>query len=139
MIIVTLAGLGVGGALVTAPVYMTEVSPPLARSRLMLGGQVVGFGFVILVASVPALYLLPAFPGPFVLTFAVFPLLLIPVLIFALPESPRWLEGKGRIEQERHRHQAGGQRPPPRECPRRAQLRPVRGARAGKGAGRRGL
>ena len=63
MIIVTLAGLGVGGALVTAPVYMTEVSPPLARSRLMLGGQVVGFGFVILVASVPALYLLPAYPG----------------------------------------------------------------------------
>lgn len=99
MIIVTLAGLGVGGALVTAPVYMTEVSPPLARSRLMLGGQVVGFGFVILVASVPALYLLPAYPGPFVLTFAVFPLLLIPVLMFAVPESPRWLEGKGRVEQ----------------------------------------
>ena len=58
-----------------------------------------GVGFVILVASVLALYLLPAYPGPLVLTFAVFPLLLIPVLILAVPESPLWLEGKGRVEQ----------------------------------------
>ena len=99
MVIVTVAGLGVGGALVLAPVYGTEVSPPLARSRLMLGGQVLSLGMVAIVASLPALYLLPAHPETFVLIFAGFALILIPVIIFALPESPRWLEGKGRVQE----------------------------------------
>ena len=98
MVIVTLAGLGVGGALVLAPVYATEVSPPGARSQLMLGGQVLSLGMVAVLASLPALYLLPQYPEPFVLTFAGFALVLIPVILLALPESPRWLESHGRQE-----------------------------------------
>ena len=111
MVIVTLAGLGVGGALVLAPVYGPRYPRPLARSRLMLGGQVLSLGMVAVVASLPALYLLPRYPEPFVLIFAGFALILIPVIIFALPESPRWLEGKGRVRRGRRLcHETRGER-----------------------------
>ena len=110
MVIVTLAGLGVGGALVLAPVYDRGI-PAGARSQLMLGGQVLSLGMVAIVASIPALYLLPAYPETFVLIFAGFALVLIPVIMFALPESPRWLEGKGRVgEADAYRHQTRGER-----------------------------
>lgn len=96
---VSFASLGIGAALAAAPTYNTEISPPHARGRLLLGGQIVAWTVVGVLASIPPIYLLPARLPAYVLLFALFPVVvMIPLILAFIPESPRWLEGKGRYE-----------------------------------------
>ncbi|KAM0886440.1 hypothetical protein ACQ4PT_029688 [Festuca glaucescens] len=97
------AGIGVGYALMIAPVYTAEVAPTSSRGFLttfpevfnnfgILLGYVSNFAFARLPVhqSWRAMFLVGAVP-PVFLGFAV----------LAMPESPRWLVMRGRIEDAR--------------------------------------
>jgi len=87
-----LGGIGVGVSSVTAPIYITEISP--AKSR----GKLVGlFQFNVVLGILIAYlsnYLIGQWEGEswrWMLGVQAFPAALFFVLIFFIPESPRWL------------------------------------------------
>ncbi|TKA73362.1 Quinate permease [Cryomyces minteri] len=98
-----LAGIGVGGASMIVPIYISEIAPPAVRGRLVgiyeLGWQIGGLvGFWI---NYGISETFPSNHAQWLIPFAV---QLIPAgLLFAgsfwIKESPRWLYSKGRREQ----------------------------------------
>lgn len=96
-----LGGVAIGGSSVAAPMYIAEIAPPESRGRLVALAQlniVVGILVAYLSNSVVEL----AVGGPdsaawrVMLGAPVVPALLFYVLTFGMPESPRWLVGRGR-------------------------------------------
>ncbi|UYZ64647.1 sugar porter family MFS transporter [Hymenobacter weizhouensis] len=97
-----LGGLGVGASSVTAPLYISEVSPPESRGRMVSMFQ---FNIVlgILVAYLSN-YLLTgagAEDWRWMLGVQVLPAAVFFLLLFRVPESPRWLIGRSRVEEGR--------------------------------------
>ncbi|MHC8948610.1 sugar porter family MFS transporter [Sphingobacterium hungaricum] len=96
-----LGGIGVGVSSVTAPIYISEISP--AGSR----GKLVGLFQFNVVLGILVAYLSNYFIGQggeeswrWMLGVQAFPSLLFFLLIFLVPESPRWLLlHKGNVEQ----------------------------------------
>jgi AAHS family benzoate transporter-like MFS transporter len=85
-----LAGLGIGGVMPNVVALMTEYSPKKMRSTLvaiMFSGYSVGG----MLSAGLGMWLIPAYGWPSVFYVAVIPLLLLPVIIRALPESPGFL------------------------------------------------
>ncbi|MDQ0191501.1 MFS transporter [Alicyclobacillus cycloheptanicus] len=103
MLFFTAGSLGIGGVLATNVVYMAEMAPPQVRGRVMQGTQVLAGFLVVLLAVVPALFLIPTHYKAYVFLLCAIPVVVVlPFLIFGLPESPRWLEARGRrVEAER--------------------------------------
>jgi putative MFS transporter len=94
-----LFALGMGMLLAANAVYIHEIAPPASRQKLALRTQAIAptvsaaFGGGFSYFWIPShyqwyLYVLSAAPI----------VILMPLGIFVLPESPRWLEGKGRAE-----------------------------------------
>lgn len=89
-------GIGIGGEMPVAAVYVNELSKAQGRGRFVLLCELlfpVGLlataqiaGLVVPALGWKALFLLGGIPG-----------LLVAVLILGLPESPRWLISKGRF------------------------------------------
>lgn len=98
-----MAGVAVGFAILIAPVYIAEIAPPEKR------GWLVSFNQLLIVIGLSAAYfsnyiILKLIGDPLVnwrwmLGVEAFPSLLYLVLLFFIPESPRWLMIKGRKEQ----------------------------------------
>jgi MFS transporter, AAHS family, benzoate transport protein len=85
-----IAGLGIGGVMPNVVALMTEYSPKKIRSLLvtiMFSGYSVGG---MLSAGV-GIYLIPTYGWPSVFFVAIIPLLLLPIILYSLPESPGFL------------------------------------------------
>ncbi len=90
-------GLAIGGALPVAICYINEIAPAKTRGRFFGTFQFLmlsGFGL----ASLSSAYVVPAFGWRAMFILGATPLLLVPFL-FAFPESPRWLAGRGLRDQ----------------------------------------
>jgi len=91
-----LQGLAIGGALPCAISYINEIAPTETRGRFFGTFQflmVSGFGL----ASLASAFLIPAFGWRIMFALGAVPLVLLPFTL-TLPESPRWLAGRGRID-----------------------------------------
>jgi SP family arabinose:H+ symporter-like MFS transporter len=95
-----MAGIAIGGSSVLAPVYIAEIVPARRRGALVALFQ---FNIVlgILVAYLSNFAVDQWLPGPQVwrwkLAVAALPALLFFILLFTIPQSPRWLAVKGRV------------------------------------------
>lgn len=88
-----IGGLGVGASSVTAPVYISEISPPQKRGRLVAQFQfMIVFGIFIAFFSN---YLLKGVAGAWdwrlMLGVEAIPALIYLILVIKVPQSPRWL------------------------------------------------
>ena len=97
-----IGGLGVGASSVTAPVYISEISPAESRGRLVAMFQFnIVFGILV---SYFSNYLIGQFGGDnswrLMLGVQAIPSLIFFILLRFIPESPRWLILKrGKIEE----------------------------------------
>jgi len=91
-----IGGVGIGISTVAAPLYISEISPPKYRGRLagMFQFNIV-FGILIAYGSNWLLAGIGENAWRWMLGVAAFPSILYTVLCFGLPESPRWLLGRG--------------------------------------------
>ena len=91
-----IGGLGIGISTVAAPLYISEIAPPKYRGRLagMFQFNIV-FGILMAFASNAFLAGIGESAWRWMLGVAAVPSLLYTVLCFGIPESPRWLLGRG--------------------------------------------
>jgi MFS family permease len=91
--------LGVGGIVATHAVYLSEMIAPKVRSHVLLASQ--GSTALVGVAvSLLAFFWIPSHWQWFVwISAAIEVVILLPLLYWLLPESPRWLEAHGHPEQ----------------------------------------
>ncbi len=94
-----LGGIAVGGAILIAPVYIAEISPPQLR------GSLVSLNQLMIVLGISASFFSNYFllntganNWRWMLGMDAVPAALYFFLLFGVPESPRWLFGKGQTE-----------------------------------------
>jgi sugar porter (SP) family MFS transporter len=91
-----IGGLGIGISTVAAPLYISEIAPPKYRGRLagMFQFNIV-FGILVAYGSNWLLAGIGENAWRWMLGVAAIPSLLYTVFCFTIPESPRWLLGRG--------------------------------------------
>jgi MFS transporter, putative metabolite:H+ symporter len=97
IILRALQGLAIGGALPVAICYINEIAPTATRGRFFGTFQFLmtsGFGL----AALSGAWLIPAFGWRVMFAIGAAPLLALP-FTWMLPESPRWLAGRGRLDE----------------------------------------
>lgn len=99
-----LGGLAVGGASVVSPLYIAEIAPARLRGRLVALNQlnvVSGILLAFLSNYVIAQSVAAPVAWRWMLGVQVAPSTLFFVLLFFIPESPRWLVKRGRVDEAR--------------------------------------
>ncbi|RRT49608.1 hypothetical protein B296_00052286 [Ensete ventricosum] len=95
-----IAGVGVGYALMVAPVYSAEIASPSTRGFITSLPEIcISFGILLGYVSNYSLSKLPLMYGwRLMLGIAAVPSIVLAIAILAMPESPRWLVMHGRIK-----------------------------------------
>jgi sugar porter (SP) family MFS transporter len=99
-----IGGLAVGGASVVTPLYIAEIAPAHLRGRLVALNQlnvVSGILLAFLSNYLIAEHVADVSSWRWMLGVQVFPAVLFFVLLFFIPESPRWLVKQGRLDEAR--------------------------------------
>lgn len=95
-----IAGLGCGGLMPNAAALMNEYAPKKLRSTLM-AVMFSGYSLGGMLAAIVGIFMLPHFGWPSMFFAAAIPLLLLPFIVYWLPESIGFLVRQGRQEQAR--------------------------------------
>ena len=90
-----LLGLAIGFTSVTAPVYVSELAPPQSRGML-IGLYQFALTSGIALADLVGYWLAERHAWREMFALGALPALLFLILVFTVPESPRWLLGHGR-------------------------------------------
>ena len=89
-------GIGVGGEMPIAAVYINELSKARGRGRFFLLYELI-FPIGLMMTGQIGAVLVPALGWQVMFLIGGIPGLIISALLLRLPESPRWLIGKGRL------------------------------------------
>lgn len=114
MLFRVIAGLAVGGSSVLAPVYISEIAPPSKRGALVAAFQFnVIFGILLAYVSNAVIASLGLGEAEWRWKFGVaaVPALVFMLLLFRIPNSPRWLVGRGEEAEARQALARIGMRP----------------------------
>ncbi|MEJ2051309.1 MAG: MFS transporter, partial [Calditrichota bacterium] len=98
-----LGGLAVGGASVVSPMYIAEISPARVRGRLVAVQQfnvVLGI-FIAFLSNYLIASLVSQEAWRWMFGVEAFPAFLFFILLFLIPDSPRWLVKQERLEEAR--------------------------------------
>jgi putative MFS transporter len=94
-------GIGLGGEVPIANTYVSEFAPSKGRGRFVLIQQIM-FPIGLTTAGLVGAYVIPNFGWQSAFVLGGLPVLLALPMIKLLPESPRWLAGRGRdVEADR--------------------------------------
>ena len=97
-----IGGLAIGIASMVSPLYITEISPPKIRGRLVALNQLaLVFGILLAFSVNYTLAGTGANNWRWMFASAAVPSLLFLFTLLGVPESPRWLMQKGRVDQAR--------------------------------------
>jgi MFS transporter, putative metabolite:H+ symporter len=90
-------GIGTGGEVPVASAYINEFVPARRRGRFFLLYEVI-FPVGLLFAGIAGYFLVPAFGWRALFVVGLIPAVLTIPLRFLMPESPRWLASRGRLD-----------------------------------------
>jgi len=89
-------GLAIGGALPISATYINELAPTNTRGRFFTVYQVIAMsGYAV--SSLASAYIIPHWGWRWLFGIGSVPILLLPLVMLKLPESPRWLAKVGRL------------------------------------------
>ncbi|MGV3769706.1 MAG: MFS transporter [Sphingobium phenoxybenzoativorans] len=95
LVIRFIQGLAIGGALPVSITYINELAPTLTRGRyFMIFQWLCMSGYAA--ASLSSTVIIPTLGWRWLIGLGGIPLLLLPIVMLTLPESPRWLARTGR-------------------------------------------
>ncbi|XP_004232838.1 probable polyol transporter 4 isoform X1 [Solanum lycopersicum] len=98
-----LAGIGIGFGVMIAPVYIAEISPTVARGSFTSFPEIfINLGILLgYVSNYAFSGLSPHINWRVMLGVGILPSVFIGIALFVIPESPRWLVMKNRIDEAR--------------------------------------
>lgn len=89
-------GFLIGGALPVSITYINEIAPTRIRGRYFATFQFICMsGYAV--TSISSTYIIPNLGWRWLFGLGAFPLVLLPLVLMLLPESPRWLAREGRM------------------------------------------
>ena len=91
-------GIGIGGHMPVAATYISELSQAIGRGRFFLLYEMI-FPIGLMAAGQIGAIVVPTLGWQAMFFFGAIPGLFIAGLVWRLPESPRWLIAKGRLDQ----------------------------------------
>jgi MFS transporter, putative metabolite:H+ symporter len=91
-------GIGIGGEMPVAAAYISELSQARGRGRFFLLYEII-FPVGLMATGQVGAWLVPAFGWKAIFLVGAIPCFVVTVLLARLPESPRWLISRGRIQE----------------------------------------